>query len=73
MKQMKPSDKGVTLPLRAMQVYSRGEFKVLPLCSGYLVVDGNGREIDRYGVGEVNGAVEFVDELVIGMELGKVA
>lgn len=48
-----------------MPVYAREGYKVLPLCSGFVVVGRDGKEIDRYKVGEVGEAVELVDELVL--------
>lgn len=52
-------------PIGPMQVYSRDGYRVLPLCAGFVVVGRDGKEIDRYEVGDINGAVDLVDELVL--------
>lgn len=49
--------------LRTMQIYARNGYKVLPLCSGFVVVGMDGREVGREV--RIEDAVEFVDELVM--------
>lgn len=51
--------------LTNLPVYSREGYKVLPLCSGFVVIDLKGREISRGKVGDIEGMVELVDELVM--------
>lgn len=53
-------------PVVPIQVYARGGYKVLPLVAGFVVVNGDGRKLSTHLVEDIDGAVEFVDELVLG-------
>lgn len=58
--------KAVSASPVAMQVYARGGYKVLPLVAGFIVINKDGRKLSTHLVEDVDGAVEFVDELCLG-------
>lgn len=53
--------------MREQTIYRRGSYKVVPLIQGYVVKDGWGRTIAPFTVDDVDGAIDFVDELATGI------
>jgi hypothetical protein len=53
--------------MREFVIYSRGGYRVVPLIRGYIVKSLQGGEICPFAENDVDGAIDFVDELAAGV------